>query len=144
MSASPQYGLFEVYGIEIEYMIVDAETGAVRPIADLVLEEAAGEPAASDYDAEPVAWSNELVLHVIELKMNARSAPRSARFAAEIARIDAPFAPQRAVPGRRCTRGWTRRARPASGRTSTARSTRRSTASSTAAATAGATSRACT
>jgi gamma-glutamyl:cysteine ligase YbdK (ATP-grasp superfamily) len=61
--------LFEGFGIELEYMIVDAQSLDVRPIADEVLREVGG-----GYDLEvkrgPVAWSNELALHVIELKTN--------------------------------------------------------------------------
>ncbi len=61
--------LFEAYGIELEYMIVDGESLDVRPIADEVLKQAGG-----GYELEvergPIAWSNELSLHVIELKTN--------------------------------------------------------------------------
>lgn len=61
--------LFEAFGIELEYMIVDRETLAVRPIADELLRKVGG-----GYDMEvevgPVAWSNELALHVIEIKTN--------------------------------------------------------------------------
>jgi gamma-glutamyl:cysteine ligase YbdK (ATP-grasp superfamily) len=61
--------LFEAYGIELEYMIVDGESLDVRPIADEVLKQAGG-----GYELEvergPIAWSNELALHVIELKTN--------------------------------------------------------------------------
>lgn len=62
------WGLFEVFGVELEYAIVDRETLAVRPIADELLAEVAGEP--TDVEDGPIAWSNELVLHVIELKTN--------------------------------------------------------------------------
>jgi glutamate---cysteine ligase / carboxylate-amine ligase len=61
--------LFEGYGIELEYMIVDKQTLAVRPIADKLMEQVGG-----GYDREvdlgEVAWSNELALHVIEMKSN--------------------------------------------------------------------------
>jgi gamma-glutamyl:cysteine ligase YbdK (ATP-grasp superfamily) len=59
--------LFEAYGVELEYMIVDAQSLAVLPISDKVLYQVAGE-YASQVDLPDVAWSNELVLHVIELK----------------------------------------------------------------------------
>jgi gamma-glutamyl:cysteine ligase YbdK (ATP-grasp superfamily) len=62
-------GLFEAYGIELEYMIVDRETLAVRPIADRVLSAIAGR-AVNEVETGALAWSNELVLHVIELKTN--------------------------------------------------------------------------
>ncbi|KAA3649705.1 MAG: glutamate--cysteine ligase [Bacteroidetes bacterium] len=61
--------LFEAYGIELEYMIVDRDTLAIRPIADLLLEEMAGDVVA-DFENGDIAWSNELVLHVIEIKTN--------------------------------------------------------------------------
>lgn len=62
-------GLFEGYGVELEYMIVDAETLDVRPIADELLAAEAGS-IVSDVELGPIAWSNELVSHVIELKTN--------------------------------------------------------------------------
>ncbi|MGE3276652.1 MAG: glutamate-cysteine ligase family protein [Vicinamibacterales bacterium] len=59
--------LFEAVGLELEYMIVDATSLDVRPISDEVLKAVAG-----TYETEvalgPVSWSNELALHVIELK----------------------------------------------------------------------------
>jgi len=61
--------LFEGFGVELEYMIVDRDGLDVRPIADRVLEAAAGE-LTGDVERGPLAWSNELVLHVIELKTN--------------------------------------------------------------------------
>jgi gamma-glutamyl:cysteine ligase YbdK (ATP-grasp superfamily) len=61
--------LFEGYGIELEYAIVDRETLEVRPFADRVLAAAAGE-IVSDVERGPTAWSNELVAHQIEIKTN--------------------------------------------------------------------------
>jgi glutamate---cysteine ligase / carboxylate-amine ligase len=61
--------LFEAVGVELEYMIVDARTLAVMPAADRVLAAAAG-TIVSEVELGPLAWSNELVLHVIELKTN--------------------------------------------------------------------------
>lgn len=61
------YHWFEVCGIELEYMIVDRDTLDVRPWADKLLQAAAGE-LTSDYVDGPITWSNELALHVIELK----------------------------------------------------------------------------
>lgn len=60
-------GLFSAYGVELEYMIVDARRMNVRPIADRVLVDRDGEPV-SDLQFGPITWSNELVNHVIELK----------------------------------------------------------------------------
>ncbi len=65
--------LFEGHGVELEYMAVDAETLSVLPVVDRVLESAAG-AIMSEVDMGPLAWSNELVLHVIELKTNGPAA----------------------------------------------------------------------
>lgn len=61
------FGLFEAYGVELEYMIVDRQDLSVRPIADRVLLTKDGE-ISSDLEDGVVTWSNELALHVIELK----------------------------------------------------------------------------
>lgn len=61
--------LFEGFGIELEYMIVDSITGKVKPISDQLLKYFAGE-IIGDIDFEETSWSNELALHVIELKTN--------------------------------------------------------------------------
>jgi gamma-glutamyl:cysteine ligase YbdK (ATP-grasp superfamily) len=60
-------GLFEGYGIELEYMIVKSDSLAVMPIADVLLREATG-GNNNEYDAGAIWWSNEIVRHVIELK----------------------------------------------------------------------------
>lgn len=67
-----EYGLFERWGVEVEYVIVDAETLAVAPIADRILVDSQGQPSA-EIDVGPLSWSNELVLHVLELKTNGPS-----------------------------------------------------------------------
>ena len=64
---SHRYQLFEAFGVELEYMIVDRNSLDVRPIADEVLRAAAGE-IVSEVDRGTISWSNELALHVIELK----------------------------------------------------------------------------
>lgn len=83
-------GLFEGFGIELEYMIVDRTSLGVRPISDLILHSIAGE-YASEVEVGELAWSNELVLHVIELKTNGPS-PRidglSQLFHRDISRIN--------------------------------------------------------
>lgn len=61
--------LWEGYGIELEYMIVDRKTLGVRPIADELIKSITGNYVA-DYENGAAAWSNELVLHVIEFKTN--------------------------------------------------------------------------
>ena len=65
-------GLFEGFGVELEYMVVDKDSLKVKPIVDEVIKEVAGE-YVSDYEDEEIAWSNEIVLHVIELKTNGPS-----------------------------------------------------------------------
>jgi len=62
-------GLFQGFGVELEYMIVRRDDLAVLPVADLVLQDAAGQQV-NEVDRGPLCWSNELVLHVIELKTN--------------------------------------------------------------------------
>lgn len=95
MSTDRKLGLFEGYGVELEYMIVDAESLDVRPIADQLLAAEAGR-IVSDIELGPVAWSNELVLHVIELKTNGPTASLAGwagRFQESVARINAHLAP---------------------------------------------------
>ena len=58
---------FSGYGIELEYMIVDRGTLSVLPIADKVLHRLSG-TFASEFRCGELAWSNELALHLIELK----------------------------------------------------------------------------
>lgn len=63
----PSFPLFERFGVELEYMIVDARTLRVRPWADRLIRHAGG--TVEDGVARgPLAWSNELALHLIELK----------------------------------------------------------------------------
>jgi len=66
-STKRRFGLFEAYGVEIELTIVDADTLDVKPACDALLEGIAGEPT-SDVTLGDVTWSNELTLHVVELK----------------------------------------------------------------------------
>lgn len=61
--------LFEGFGIELEYMIVHDETLSVLPISDEILHTVAGE-YVSEIEIGDLRWSNEMVLHVIELKTN--------------------------------------------------------------------------
>ena len=67
MELKRKYNLFEVTGIELEYMIVDRDTLKVNPIADMLMYDKSGEYAADIYNGR-IEWSNELVNHVIELK----------------------------------------------------------------------------
>lgn len=59
--------LFQAYGIELEYMIVDQDTLAVKPITDELLKQQLGS-YGSDFENGIVTWSNELVMHVVEIK----------------------------------------------------------------------------
>lgn len=76
---STPFHLFEVFGVELEYMIVDRATLAVRPITDRLLQVAATLPGSRTESADGewpnevampggVSWSNELTMHVVELK----------------------------------------------------------------------------
>jgi gamma-glutamyl:cysteine ligase YbdK (ATP-grasp superfamily) len=88
-------GLFDGFGIELEYMIVDCETLAVRPIADCVIEAEHGS-VSSEIERGPMAWSNELALHLIELKTNGpvpRLSGLAEDFAGEVERIETLLAP---------------------------------------------------
>lgn len=64
-----KYHLFEVYGIELEYMLVNSSNLKVAPIVDVLLTKKNG-TLTSDIENGHIAWSNELVGHVIELKTN--------------------------------------------------------------------------
>jgi glutamate---cysteine ligase / carboxylate-amine ligase len=61
--------LFEGIGIELEYMIVDAKSLSIRPIADELLKQVGG-GYELQVELGDIAWSNELALHVIEMKSN--------------------------------------------------------------------------
>ncbi len=64
---SAPLALFKAYGVELEYMIVDAQSLDVRPIADEVFRAVVGE-ITGEYETPDISWSNELASHVIELK----------------------------------------------------------------------------
>lgn len=63
------YQLGEAIGIELEYMIVDRDTLEVRPICDELIKSEVGS-YEMELERGDIAWSNELVLHVVELKTN--------------------------------------------------------------------------
>tara|TARA_R110002049_G_scaffold114889_3_gene266358 strand:+ start:4684 stop:5910 length:1227 start_codon:yes stop_codon:yes gene_type:complete len=64
-----KYHLFEVFGIELEYMLVNNSNLKVTPIVDELLTLKNGS-LTPDVDNGTIAWSNELVAHVVELKTN--------------------------------------------------------------------------
>lgn len=63
------YRLFEVFGIELEYMVVSRDQLQVKPIVDELFLKKNGE-ITSDIPNGKIEWSNELVAHVVELKTN--------------------------------------------------------------------------
>lgn len=67
MTSTAPLHAFAGYGIELEYMIVDRESLAVRAIADLPLRAEDGS-VVNELPRGHFAWSNEVTLHVIELK----------------------------------------------------------------------------
>ncbi|RAW00774.1 carboxylate-amine ligase [Pseudochryseolinea flava] len=83
--------LFQAFGVELEYMIVDKDSLMVKPLTDELLKHVLG-TYGSDYDNGMVTWSNELVLHVVELKSSNPEINFSAlehQFAENVRRINA-------------------------------------------------------
>jgi glutamate---cysteine ligase / carboxylate-amine ligase len=76
------WGLFERYGIELEYMICDKNTLNVVPIADKLIYKLSG-TFSNEIEAGTISYSNELALHVIELK--------TSRPISELGNIDQDF-----------------------------------------------------
>ncbi|OGV51777.1 MAG: glutamate--cysteine ligase [Legionellales bacterium RIFCSPHIGHO2_12_FULL_42_9] len=84
-----KYSLFSVIGLEIEYMLVDRDTLDIRPISDVILTSLAGRQC-NEAILGDIAVSNELVLHVVELKHNGPqpiTAPLAHQFQQAIAQI---------------------------------------------------------
>jgi gamma-glutamyl:cysteine ligase YbdK (ATP-grasp superfamily) len=63
----PLLHAFMGYGIELEYMIVDRDRLSVLPLADVLLRESPG-GEGNEVRRGRMGWSNELVMHVIEIK----------------------------------------------------------------------------
>ncbi|MDQ3393001.1 MAG: glutamate-cysteine ligase family protein [Bacteroidota bacterium] len=61
--------LFQGFGVELEYMIVDRDTLKVLPVTDKILKDFHGS-FIDEIENGAISWSNELALHVIELKTN--------------------------------------------------------------------------
>jgi len=103
MRAAPALTAFAGYGIELEYMIVDRQTLSIMPIADSLLRTASGE-ITPDVDRGRFGWSNEIVLHLVEIK-NARPdsalEPLAAGFQTEVNSINRLLHPlgARLMPG---------------------------------------------
>ncbi len=94
MAGDAPLGLFAGYGVELEYALVERESLAVLPVADRLLAALSGlsEPGPGYLELGPLAVSNELVLHVVELK-TAVPAPAleglAAAFQAGVERLEA-------------------------------------------------------
>lgn len=69
-----KYHLFEVFGIELEYMLVKIPGLKVNPIVDKLLTKKNNGFLTSDVENGAIEWSNELVAHVVELKTNGPTA----------------------------------------------------------------------
>ncbi len=65
----PDYPIFSVLGIEIEYMLVDRISLKVQPQSDCILKALAGKQV-NEVVLDEIGISNELVMHVLELKNN--------------------------------------------------------------------------
>lgn len=85
-----ELNVFAGYGIELEYAIVDRDTLECLPIADEVLRREAGR-VTNDVERGEMGWSNELVMHVLEIKNQRPSSslgPLPAAFQGEVNRIN--------------------------------------------------------
>ena len=69
VTPQPHLRAFTGFGIELEYMIVDRCSLKVRPLADRLLVDESG-AVVNEIAHGAIAWSNELVAHVVELKTN--------------------------------------------------------------------------
>ena len=88
--------LFEAFGIELELMIVRADDLDVYPISDRVLRAAGDDRLEGEVERVETAWSNELVLHVVELKTKGPRASLdglAGAFHADVVAIDEILAP---------------------------------------------------
>ncbi|MCC5013574.1 MULTISPECIES: glutamate-cysteine ligase family protein [unclassified Legionella] len=72
------YSLSSVLGIEIEYMLVDRNSLNVQPKSDVILSALAGKQVNETVLPNgDIAASNELVMHVLELKNNGPKPPHA-------------------------------------------------------------------
>ena len=87
--------LFEGFGLELEYMIVRRAGLDVYPVCDQVLAAEAGS-VTNEVEHADINWSNELVLHVVELKTSGPApalAGLAAAFQRHLGRVLARLAP---------------------------------------------------
>ncbi|MEZ6193791.1 MAG: glutamate-cysteine ligase family protein [Phycisphaerales bacterium] len=93
---------FERFGVELEYMIVDRDTLNVRPICDELLKAISGTyegEVLPNGDDSPIAWSNELALHVVEFKTAEPAATLNGlgeQFHSHVCRVNELLAPMNA------------------------------------------------
>ena len=99
MTQPSRIHLFQGYGVELEYMLVDRDTLRIRPITDELLKQQLGHYGC-DYENGMVTWSNELVLHVVELKSTRPESNFTAlenEFVSNISQINALLSPWNAM-----------------------------------------------
>lgn len=91
--------LFEAYGVELEYMIVNRDTLDVMPVADELLRLLARKPQGqyvNDVTADGMGMANEFVKHVVELR-NEKPSPSfdglHALYQREVERMNRELAP---------------------------------------------------
>ncbi len=61
------FKIFERFGIELEYAIVESQSLEIKSLADSLLIDSSGK-TVNFLERDQLAWSNELVNHVIEIK----------------------------------------------------------------------------
>ncbi len=99
VTPQPHLHAFTGFGIELEYMIVDQESLAARPLAERLLIDESGK-VVNEIAHGALAWSNELVSHVIELKTNgpaSKLAGLSQRFSEAVGEINHRLATEGAM-----------------------------------------------
>lgn len=62
-----ELGLGQGFGVELEYMVVDRDSLDIRPVVDRLIELEVGS-IVNEVEGRDIGWSNELALHVLELK----------------------------------------------------------------------------
>lgn len=90
--------LFQGYGIELEYMIVDQETLDVKPMTDRLIHQVTGN-YQGEVNRGMLSWTNELALHVLEFKTTEPAeslAPLAEAFQEEVRRVNTLLEPHSA------------------------------------------------